>query len=503
MKTNLLIAFSFLVSLNLNAQKFREFKFQFSNQTNSSFNVSYETYDLKPTGDGTFVPINSSFDEKIISLDIKKKYVRFSGKSKGLNVNPIVFEIESLKKIKHGGNSVYIIIQETPKGTNIDLGNLVTNITNEHFYKLLTYKETERYGEDEVTKIGTIVIVDSTEILELSNIELQNDRQKEVVTNEYTKEETYFVDKFSIQNYGASANAPKFATNVNVSLIDSGFVEFKFKIKSVQHYTWNGSSPYEFLKTEKGATLVSDIKNLYSNGKISKSAQIYFISSYVKINDLVTTQRSFDKKGRDIHGSVSFKPSEDVGVAVVAGYTYQIKSGFVDIDSIKTARIMTSGKNISPLIASLITVENETVRIKYLKDRNSEIKSTIIELYDNIRTFKKDSTLKESDNIRVIRSNTSIFKPMLTKSNIEIPDSVNNDSLQNIIQIESERIARYNKNLEDLNTEMNTYFSNLSQIDIVEKKLSGIKEDEIIVRESSNQEVELSFLDNRKIKKFK
>jgi hypothetical protein len=221
----------------------------------------------------------------------------------------------------------------------------------------------------------------------------------------------------------------------------------------------------------------------------------------VKINNLVATQRSFDKKGRDIHGQVSFNPSTDIGVAVIAGYSYQVKSGFVEVDSMSTARIMTSGKNITPLIASLITIKDENARIGYLTKENEELKKTIVELYNNIRIYKNDSTLKKSDNIRVIRSNTSIFKPILTTTNIEVPVSINTDSLQNIIQIESERISRFNKNLEDLNTEMSKFFSNVSQIEFVEKQLNGIIEDELTLRESSNQEIELSFLDNKKIKK--
>ena len=262
----------------MSAQKFKDFDFQFYNTTGNEVTLTWETYDLKPGSNGTIIPLKGSLVEQTLRINKKNKFLRFSGKAAGLNINPVVFEINSLKKPKNGSNLTYLIIEETPKGNNIDLSNLVQNITNQHFYKLLAVKDNERYGTDEVTRIGTFVVVDSSDFTELSKIPVVPPNQAEVITNEYAKEETYFVDKYSIVGVGVQANLPKFAAGINVSLVDSGFVEIKFKIQSVQHMTWNGQSPYDYLKTPRGRTLVNDIRDLYNTNSISPhfSDLLYF-----------------------------------------------------------------------------------------------------------------------------------------------------------------------------------------------------------------------------------
>lgn len=486
-----------LLLFDAKAQSYRDYKFQFNNTTKAPVRVSWEVYDVPGQGSATLLDIQGSLTDKTLRVERSKKYIKFSGKSLGFRINPVVFEIRALKKENQGVNLVDLMIEEEPKGTNIDLGNLVTNITNEHFFKLLSVDTSRRLKEDEVLQLGTFVILDEGVLpQELSRIQIPNASTEELIS-EFSKRSTYFVDKSHIQSYSVTAGTPKFAVGVDVSLIDSGFVEFDFRIRQLQHFVWKGTSPFDYLQTPEGRNLIAFIRTLYDRSIISNKAQVYFVSSYIKVNDLTVSQRTFDKKGRDVHGRINANLQSDLGVAVVANNSFLIKSGVIEVDSVKTARVLTSGKNVTPIIMNFITIGDNNQRIIELQSQNQNLSTSIKAFYNSIVSYK--ANLGQTDNIELISSNVSVLDQELY--NLEPSDTSTTDEVQ-AIKNRIEQTKIYNKNLDDIKRQLSDYYGNINQIEIIRNRLRGATEDEIKLRENANKIVSLTTLDNRKVTKI-
>lgn len=377
----------------------KDYQFKFNSESKQKTLINYETYKFKP-GENEIRSFNLPDGQvefvKTLNINDEDEWVRFSGNSNGFEINPIIIKIKSLRKLKRGFNEVDIILIEKLEGSKVDLATLINTIANDRFYKLLTINENKRLDIDEYVSLGTFLIIDEKLKAPLELIQLDNTKDEKLV-HEFEKADVFFAEKSEFAGAGITGSVPQFAARIKFSKSDSGFVEFKFNIEKLQVFAWNSQSPYNFLVSEKGNSIVKQVNELLITEKISRNYSLYFVSSYVILTNLIVERKTYDKKGRDLHGRVALSSGEN-GAAIEANKTYTYSTGYNKADKINKSVIKFFGKDYTPLINANIEIKNLDSEIKNIAVRELDSFNTLKSLYDKMASNYPTLGLPDHEN---------------------------------------------------------------------------------------------------------
>ena len=444
MKKQLLLVFTFLLSVNLFAGNYY-FKINLGIGTADANEILlyYQLTDISGSK-GLLTPytirnINSIDLLKVRMKKSRTKFIDFEGyvvESNGTRkpILRIQFNMENLKTGESNSTLVDLNAVSSPPVNPKPLTEFISEIERKNYLNILKKKKNEVFNYNNFFPLGKFILYDPSNKVSIDAITVGTN------SSEYVESSKSIKDHYLLKKKAGENLDVKYAKLANASLNNSKqqYIEYLIEINEIQVLHWQSDKSvaeylYERYKNNNLGILVSSFES-------NPNYKLYFVSSCVKINDFIVSTAVHDSISTvaEVNANINF--ASNTLLTVSAGVIYSRDEAATTKESTNIYYTGFRVRDYTDFVKGLILNLSLSKRLGEAKIKFNEQERMVKNNFENLKDL--DNSLMDFESASVISRFFENIEIKEFSSNEELSDSLN--------RVEKIKIDAYNALLEEL-----------------------------------------------------